>query len=134
MAGGYRSPLAFWVGGASAPPATTQAGVRSLVAPWMGGASAPTAPATHHREPDGPPGSTPAAGARPGPTLWVHLLVLLGILILFASVHGQSGGALLFFARDAVDRRILGRSIPPDFFAAVPAAMVLHGVRSMLWR
>ncbi len=44
---GYRSLLAFWVGGASAPPApATQAGFRSLVAPWLGGASAPTVPAT----------------------------------------------------------------------------------------
>ena len=43
MAGGYRSPLAFWVGGASAPPApAAQAGYRGLLAPWVGGASSPS--------------------------------------------------------------------------------------------
>ncbi len=68
---------------------------------------------------------TPPDGSAPGPTRWVNVFCLLGILVLFASAHGQSGGALLFFARDAVDRRIFGRFIPPDFFASVPAAMVL---------
>lgn len=42
MAGSIRSPLAFWIGGASASPSSVQAGVRSLTAPWIGGASAPS--------------------------------------------------------------------------------------------
>ncbi len=41
MAAGPRGLLAFWMGGASAPPVTTSAGNRSLLAPWIGGASAP---------------------------------------------------------------------------------------------
>lgn len=41
MSAGQRGLLAFWIGGASAPPAT--AGTRSLLAPWIGGASAPAA-------------------------------------------------------------------------------------------
>lgn len=42
MAAGPRSLLAFWLGGAAAPPGgSTQAGVRGLLAPWIGGASAP---------------------------------------------------------------------------------------------
>lgn len=39
MAAGPRSLLAFWMGGAGAPPAAV--GVRSMLAPWIGGASAP---------------------------------------------------------------------------------------------
>lgn len=72
----------------------------------------------------------PAVPAAPGATAsgvarWRNLLVLLGVLVLFSGAYGQSGGALLFFARDEVDRRIAGRVIPPDFFASVPAGMVL---------
>ena len=36
MAAGYRSPAAFWLGGAAAPPRAP--GYRSLLAFWMGGA------------------------------------------------------------------------------------------------
>lgn len=43
MSAGQRGLLAFWMGGAAAPPVTTTAGVRGLLAPWMGGASAPAA-------------------------------------------------------------------------------------------
>lgn len=39
---GYRSGLAFWVGGAASPPVTY--GVRSLLAFWAGGACAGVAP------------------------------------------------------------------------------------------
>lgn len=42
MAGGYRSILGFWAGGASGGIApTVAAGKRSMLAPWIGGASAP---------------------------------------------------------------------------------------------
>lgn len=41
MAGGFRSFLVFWAGGAAAP-AGTLGGYRSPLALWMGGASAPT--------------------------------------------------------------------------------------------
>ena len=47
MAGGYRSLLGFWAGGASggvAPVVT--GGKRSLLATWIGGASAPAAAPT----------------------------------------------------------------------------------------
>lgn len=40
MAGGYKSLLAPWIGGASANPAAAVGGVRSLLAPWIGGAAA----------------------------------------------------------------------------------------------
>lgn len=50
MAAAYRSPLAFWLGGANAPPSTTKAGFRSLLAFWLGGVTksgtAPPAPST----------------------------------------------------------------------------------------
>jgi len=74
--------------------------------------------------------------AAPGRTRWRTLLGLLVVLILFALVYGQSGGALLFFARDRVDRHLLGRVIPPDFFASVPAALVLilTALQQALWR
>lgn len=92
----------------------------------MGQITAPAALLSSRRQTEElPTGTTPPDGSLPGPTRWMNLLVLLGVLVLFASAHGQSGGALLFFARDAVDRRIFGRFIPPDFFASVPAAMVL---------
>lgn len=41
MAAGFRSSLAFWMGGAGAE--TTQVGVRGLLAFWMGGADTVTA-------------------------------------------------------------------------------------------
>lgn len=43
MAGGYKSLLAPWIGGASSNPsaAVPNGGVRSLLAAWIGGASAP---------------------------------------------------------------------------------------------
>lgn len=41
---GYRSLLAFWVGGASSITPTTTGGIKSLLAPWTGGAA--TAPVT----------------------------------------------------------------------------------------
>lgn len=40
MAGGVRSFLAQWIGGASSPPAAGKQGYRSLFAFWAGGASA----------------------------------------------------------------------------------------------
>ena len=43
MAGSIRSPLAFWIGGASSNVGGAQAGIRSLTAPWLGGASSVTA-------------------------------------------------------------------------------------------
>ncbi len=46
MAAGHRGLLAFWLGGAAAPPVSTQAGRRSQLAPWIGGASAPAAGVT----------------------------------------------------------------------------------------
>ena len=36
---GYKSLLAFWVGGASSVTPTTTGGVKSLLAPWVGGAA-----------------------------------------------------------------------------------------------
>lgn len=48
MAAAYRSPLAFWLGGANAPLSVTKAGFRSLLAFWLGGVTksgaAPPAP------------------------------------------------------------------------------------------
>ena len=41
MAAGQRGLLAFWMGGAAAPPVATTAGSRGLLAPWVGGAAAP---------------------------------------------------------------------------------------------
>ena len=38
--GGYRSLLAFWAGGATGVTPTSSGGYRSLLAFWMGGASA----------------------------------------------------------------------------------------------
>lgn len=88
--------------------------------------------------PDGHPhgGSDGRPDAAPGRTRWRTLLVLLLLLILFALAYGQSGGAMLFFARDRVDRRLLGWVIPPDFFASVPAALVLilTALQQALWR
>lgn len=49
MAAGFRSPLALWLGGASAP--RPQAGFRSLLAFWLGGAvvgEAVEPPVVHH--------------------------------------------------------------------------------------
>lgn len=49
MSVGFRSPLALWLGGASAP--RPQAGVRSLLAFWLGGAvvgEAVEPPVVHH--------------------------------------------------------------------------------------
>lgn len=36
--GGYRSPLAFWIGGGEAVPTVSAGGYRSLEAWWLGGA------------------------------------------------------------------------------------------------
>lgn len=44
MSAGPRGLLAFWMGGAAAPPSSPAgAGLRSQLAPWIGGASAPAA-------------------------------------------------------------------------------------------
>jgi len=82
--------------------------------------------------------ATAVAAARPqaGRPSWQALLVLLFIVMLFSVAYGQSGGALLFFARDHVDRRVLGWVIPPDFFASIPAALVLilTALQQVVWR
>lgn len=93
---------------------------------------------TAWRSADLPPRQQPRSGSAPPGTAasasgdaavrtprWRTLAVLLWVVVLFSVAYGQSGGALLFFARDQVDRRIFGWVIPPDFFASVPAAMVL---------
>ncbi len=69
-----------------------------------------------------PESSASAAGAAPS---WRTVWGLYLVTFLFTMAYGQSGGALLFFARDQVDRSVLGHSIPPDFFASVPSAMVM---------
>jgi POT family proton-dependent oligopeptide transporter len=84
--------------------------------------------------------ATARAVASPTPSLrsprWRTPLALLLVVMLFSVAYGQSGGALLFFARDQVDRRVLGWVIPPDFFASVPAALVLilTALQQVLWR
>lgn len=62
--GGYRSLLAPWVGGASAPSApATQGGYRGLLGFWIGGASAGSAPTPPT------PGGNPNGGGGYG-VLW----------------------------------------------------------------
>jgi hypothetical protein len=44
MASGFRSLVAYWLGGASSPPAPASTeGIRSLLAFWLGGASSAAA-------------------------------------------------------------------------------------------
>lgn len=62
---------------------------------------------------------------RPIPTRSVALVLALAMLALFGAALSHSYGTLLLWARDDARRTLLGHAIPPDFFAALPAAFVL---------
>ena len=51
---GYRSLLAFWVGGASSITPTTTGGIKSLLAPWTGGAATAPGGGSYARWPQQP--------------------------------------------------------------------------------
>ena len=53
------------------------------------------------------------------------LVFVLAVLALFGAVLSQGYGILLLWARDEARRSMFGYQIPPDFFAALPAAFVL---------
>jgi POT family proton-dependent oligopeptide transporter len=52
-------------------------------------------------------------------------LPFLAVFILYMSVYAQSSGALLLFARDHVQRSILGHTIVVETIAAFPSVFVL---------
>lgn len=80
MAGGYKSLLASWIGGASAnPAAVSNGGVRSLLAPWIGGASAPAG------------GSVTAGGRRAFLAFWMGGAAT-GIVVPPVRTETPSGG------------------------------------------
>lgn len=124
----YSWPLAF--------ATTALAFALCLLVVLVGQIGAPAATARAAPASDPTAGAAGRPDAAPDARRWRTLLVLLAVLVLFAMVYGQSGGALLFFARDRVDRRLLGWVIPPDFFASVPAALVLilTALQQALWR
>lgn len=62
---------------------------------------------------------------RPIPARSVALVLALAMLALFGAALSHSYGTLLLWARDDARRTLLGHAIPPDFFAALPAAFVL---------
>lgn len=56
--------------------------------------------------------------------LW--LIVAIGVsLLLYTVAYGQVDGALLLWARDQMDRVILGHEVPAAWFSSVPAVFVL---------
>lgn len=50
---------------------------------------------------------------------------LCAIAALFCAASGQVAGTLLFWVRDCVDRRLFGHELPPAYFAALPALLVV---------
>ena len=70
-------------------------------------------------------------GLRPAP-----LLLLLLALAVHCILYAQSTSTLLLWARDSARRQMLGWTIPPTFFAALPPAIVLAGAPALsaLWR
>ena len=110
----YSWPVAF--------STTAAAFTLCLIVILVGQTAAAAAPAADRSRSESPTAPRAAsAGAPRGRTL----SALLVAVVLFSVAFGQSGGALLFFARDHVDRSILGRVVPPDFFASIPSALVL---------
>ncbi len=72
------------------------------------------------------PEPTPALPFERSSSSRVAALVLaLAILAVFGAALSQSYGTLLLWARDDARRTMFGQEIPPDFFAALPAAFVL---------
>lgn len=81
------------------------------------------------------PGPGPGAGAVPAPAppetaadlraRAQAVALLLAISIVFSVAYFQSYGTLLLFARDRVERALLGTVVPPEAFAALPAALVI---------
>ena len=72
--------------------------------------------------------SFPASAAthdRPGSSRVAALVLVLAILAVFGAALSQSYGTLLLWARDDARRTLFGHAVPPDFFAALPAAFVL---------
>lgn len=65
-------------------------------------------------------GKTQAGASQTG-----ALLFVLSVLAIFGAVLSQGYGTLLLWVRDDARRSVLGYVIPPDFFAALPAAFVL---------
>lgn len=52
-------------------------------------------------------------------------MFVMAVLAIFGAVLSQSYGTLLLWARDDAQRSLLGYTVPPDFFAALPALFVL---------
>lgn len=72
--------------------------------------------------------SLPAAVStcnRPSPSNAAALGLVLVILAVFGAALSQSCGTLLLWARDDARRTLLGHTVLPDAFAALPAAFVL---------
>lgn len=105
------------------------------------------APAVSVAGPDPRSGSVPDPDPGPGPApappetaadlraRSLAVALLLAISIVFSVAYFQSYGTLLLFARDRVERALLGTVVPPEAFAALPAALVilLAPVLEALW-
>lgn len=67
---------------------------------------------------------------------WRAGLALLAPLIAAHVAISQTTGPLMFWARDFTRRAVLGFTVPPDVFGAVPAGVVLAAlpVITLLWR
>lgn len=96
-------------------------GVLALGRQYLGRAALTyRAPAAPVPEPSSSLDNTPHTASRTGALVFVLL-----VFVLFGAVLSQGYGILLLWARDEARRSLFGYQIPPDFFAALPAAFVL---------